>query len=384
MSQGRPTIARIDLAALRANLATVRAMAPGRAVIAVVKADAYGHGSARVAKALAAAGAESMAVLTVEEARPLREAGVATPILVLAGVHDEVEAAEALAIDATPVVHHGGGLALLSKAAAAAGRACPVHVEIDTGMRRMGVAPEEAPALVARVAETPELDLRGVFTHLAKADEPDPAPSREQLALFARLLTEIRGRGVDPGQVHAAASAGVLAWDALSDVAPETDAIRPGIFLYGSNPVSHVDLELAPVMSFVTRIVHLRRVARGDTAGYGGFWSAPGPGRVATLAAGYADGVPRCLAEPGRPPAWVGIGGRRFPFAGRVSMDYVTVYLGDDANDVSIGDEAVLFGATASGDVLSVDVLADAAGTLGYELLVRVGERVPRVFVDEG
>jgi len=383
MIHGRPTIARIDLSALRANLATVRAMAPGRAVIAVVKADAYGHGGPAVARALAGAGVESMAVLTVEEARPLREAGVATPILLLAGVHDAAEAAEALAIDATPVMHHAGGLALAAEAAAAAGRACPVHVEIDTGMRRMGVAPDEAVDLVARVAGTRELELRGVFTHLAKADEPDLSHAREQLERFGGLLSEIRGRGIDPGQVHAAASAGALAWDAFGDAAPETHAIRPGIFLYGSNPVAHVALDLAPVMSFVTRVVHLRRVAKGDTAGYGGFWSAPRAGRLATLAAGYADGVPRCLAEPGRPPAFVAIGNRRFPLAGRVSMDYVTVDLGDDANDVSIGDEAVLFGATSSGDPLSVDGLADAAGTVGYELLVRVGARVPRVVTGE-
>ena len=381
MSDGRGTIARIDLAALRANLETVHRMAPGREAIAVVKADGYGHGGPTVARALTDAGAEALAVLTVDEARPLREAGVATPILILAGVHDAAEAAEAVALEATPVVHHDGGLAHVARAAGAAGRSCPVHVEIDTGMRRMGVAPDGAVALVQKVAETGEVELAGVFTHLAKADEADLGHAREQLGLFGRLLSEIRGLGIEPGRVHAAASAGVLAWSDLADAAPETHAIRPGIFLYGSNPVGHADLPLAPVMSFETRVVHVRRVETGDTAGYGGFWSAPGPGRLATLAAGYADGVPRCLGEPGRPPAYVAIGNRRFPISGRVSMDYLTVSLGDDANDVSIGDTAVLFGATPSGDTLSVDTLADAAGTLGYELLVRVGGRVPRVVV---
>jgi len=383
MRHGGRTFARIDLAALRANLATVRAMAPGKAVIAVVKADGYGHGAESVARALVAAGSEALAVLSVDEARPLRDAGVAAPMLILAGVHDDAEAAEALALETTPVIHHEGGLALVAKAAAAAGRACPVHVEVDTGMRRMGVAPDAAPALVARVAETPGVELAGVFTHLARADEPDLGHAREQLAHFGRLLVEIRGRGIDPGQIHACASAGVLAGAALGDVAPTSHAIRPGIFLYGSNPVAHAALELAPVMSFVTSVVAVRRVERGDTAGYGGFWSAPRAGWLATLAAGYADGVPRCLGEPGRPPAFVAIGNRRFPLAGRVSMDYVTIDLGDDANDVSLGDEAVLFGATASGDPLPVDALAEAAGTVGYELLVRVGACVPRAVVDE-
>jgi len=374
-------MARIDLGALRANLARVRTMAPGRAVIAVVKADGYGHGGPVVARALADAGAERLAVLTAAEARPLREAGVRRPILLLAGVHDADEAAEALSLDATPVVHHRAGLACVARAAEAAGRRCPVHLEIDTGMRRMGVAPEAAVELAAAVAETPALVLDGVFTHLARADEKDLGSAREQLERFAALLAAMRERGIDPGCVHAANSAGTLVWPELAGVAPDTDAVRPGIFLYGSNPVAHVDLALEPVMTFATRVVQVRDVARGDAVGYGGLWQARAPGRVATLAAGYADGVPRCLAEPGRPEALVAIGGRRLPLVGRVSMDYVTVDLGADANDVSIGDEAVLFGRSAEGEVLSVDALAAAAGTLGYELLVRVGERVPRVVV---
>jgi alanine racemase len=381
VSPGRPTTARIDLAALRANLAAVRSMAPGRAVIAVVKADGYGHGGPAVARALAEAGVEQLAVLTVAEARSVREAGVERPLLLLAGVHDDAEAAEAVGLGATPVVHDPGGVERVARAAAAAGRRCPVHVEIDTGMRRMGVAPERAVDLVAAVAEAPALDLAGTFTHLARADEKDLAPTREQLARFGELLAEIRERGIDPGLVHAANSAGVLAWPELADAAPPTDAVRPGIFLYGSNPVAHAEPALEPVMTFATAVVAVRDVREGEAVGYGGFWQAPGPGRIATLAAGYADGVPRCLAEPGRPPAHAAIGARRFPLAGRVSMDYVTVDLGRDANDVSVGDEAVLFGRTASGDVLPVDVLAEAAGTLGYELLVRIGGRVPRVIV---
>ena len=379
MTAGRPTVARIDLAALRANLASVRAMAPGQALIAVVKADGYGHGGPCVARALAEAGAEMLAVLTLDEARPLREAGVELPILLLAGVHDAEEAAEALALAATPVVHHAGGLERVARAAAAAGRRAPVHVEIDTGMRRMGVAPSDAVALVAAVAEAPALELAGVFTHLARADEPELGPSREQLALFGRLLAELRAQGIEPGCVHAAASAGLYAWPKLADVAPQTDAVRPGIFLYGSNPVGHAELSLQPVMTFTTRVVQLHEVAPGDHVGYGGLWRATARGRIATLASGYADGVPRCLAEPGRPTAWVAIGHRRFPLAGRVSMDYLTVDLGADANDVSLGDDAVLFGRTPSGETLSVDDLAAAAGTVGYELLVRVGGRVPRV-----
>jgi alanine racemase len=378
MDGGRPTVARIDAAALRANLATVRERAPKQAVIAVVKADAYGHGAVRVSQVLAAAGVEWLAVLSVAEACVLRDAGIHLPILILSGVHDAEEAREALAHELCPVVHHEHGAELLAQAAARSGAVCPVQVEIDTGMRRMGVAPGEARALIERVAADPALRLAGVFTHLARADEPDPAPSLEQVAALAGILAELR---VDPGQVHVAASAGLLTWPALAVDAPPTHAVRPGILLYGSNPATHVELEAQPVMTLATRVVHLRDVAPGDGVGYGAIFRAPRRGRIATLAAGYADGVPRCLGEPGRPPAHVLIGNRRHPVAGRVSMDYLTVFLAAEGNGVSIGDEVVLFGRSAGGALLRVDELAAATGTIAYELLVRVGGRVPRRFV---
>jgi len=381
MSRGRPTVARVDLDAARANLAALRHRVPGREVIAVVKADAYGHGAVPLARALVGAGAERLAVLSVDEAAALRDAGLGAPILVLGGVHDAAEAREAAARGVTPVVHGAEGLALLAGAVPAGPEALPVHVELDTGMRRMGAAPEAAAELLAAAAATPRLRLEGVMTHLARADEADPAPSREQLALFGRLLGAARARGVDPGCVHAAASAGCLAWKALADAAPETHAVRPGIALYGADPMArpspHAPAALAPVMTLATRVVAVRRIRRGEPVGYGDIWRAPRAGRIATLAVGYADGVPRCWGEPGRPPARVAIGGRRFPVAGRVSMDYVTVDLGE-ANDVSTGDEAVLFGRVAAGDVLPVEVLAEGAGTISYEILSRVGTRVPR------
>lgn len=381
MDGGRPTLARIDADALRANLAAIRERAPGREVIAVVKADAYGHGAPEVARILESAGVEQLAVLSVAEACALRDAGSERPILILAGVHDAEEAREAVARALVPVVHHEGGAALVARAAADAGCTGSVHVEVDTGMRRMGVAPGEAAALVARVAADPALALAGVFTHLARAEELDPAASLEQLALFSRLLATLRERGIDPGQVHAANSAGVLAWPAFADAAPATHAVRPGILLYGSNPAPHVDVAAEPVMTFATRVVHLRDVSPGDAVGYGALFRAPRRGRVATLAAGYADGVPRCAGEPGRPPAYVLVGNRRFPITGRVSMDYLTVFLDDEAADVALGDEAVLFGRSSGGATLRADELAAATGTIAYELFTRVGTRVPRQLV---
>ena len=301
MDGRRPTVARIDRAALRANLATVRARAPGRAVIAVVKADGYGHGAVTVARTLADAGSEWLATLSVEEAVELRDAGLTLPILVLAGVHGDEDAREAVARDLCPVLHHEAGLEAVARAASAAGRVCPVQIEVDTGMRRMGVAPDQTTLFVDRVVREPALALAGVFTHFARADEPDPAASREQLEQFGGLLAALADRGVDPGSVHVAASAGVLIWDSLGPDAPRTDAVRPGIFLYGSNPAPHVEVAAEPVMTLASHVVHVRDVGTGDGIGYGAIFRAPRPGRVATVAAGYADGVPRCLGEPGRP-----------------------------------------------------------------------------------
>ena len=322
-------------------------------------------------------------MLSVDEACDLRagEAGPRStvPVLVLSGVHGPDEALEVVEQGFIPVLHHEQGAALVAAAAGAAGQPAPVHVEIDTGMRRMGVAPEAAVEFLGRVARDPALELAGVFTHLARADEADPSPSCEQLERFAALLDTARERGVDPGEVHAANSAGLLTWPAYEEVAPETHAVRPGILLYGSNPAPHVPVEPEPVMTLATRVVALRDVAPGDGVGYGAIFRAPRRGRVATLAAGYADGVPRCAGEPGRPPAYVLIGNRRFAIAGRVSMDYLTVFLDEESSDVSLGDEATVFGKNRDGTVLRADELAAATGTIAYELFSSVGASATRV-----
>jgi alanine racemase len=373
MSGHRPTEARIDLSAIRGNLGEVR-RAAGHGVIAVVKADAYGHGASAVAAALAQAGCRVFAVLSVDEAEALRAAGRDEEILVLGGVHDEAEAARAAALGLTPVIHHRGHAELLSRAADPA-RPLAVHVEVDTGMRRMGVPEAEAPELLAHVAGRPGLRLAGVYTHPARADEPDLEPTRQQLRRFGAVLEAARARGVDPGCVHYGNSAAALASRELGPDAPPLGAVRAGLALYGAQPAPGRPAALRPAMTLATRVVHLRDLARGDAVGYGGDWHAPGPTRVATLAVGYADGVP--CAAAGR--AQVAIGGRRFPVVGRVSMDFVTVDVGGAAP--AIGDEALVFGAGPGAP--AVEDLAAAAGTIAYEILVGVGPRVPRVVVDD-
>jgi alanine racemase len=365
------TRAVIDLAALAGNFARLRARAGGRALIAVVKADAYGHGAEAVVRRLAREGCEWFAVALVSEAAALRRAGLGVRLLVLGGVASPGEAREALALGVVPVVHGEAELAWLEAAARALGVRAALHVEIDTGMRRLGVGAEAAPALLARVAASRHLALAGVSTHFARADEPDLAPTRAQLAAFRAALASARAAGVDPGHVHVANSAGLLCAAQAGENLLEGDAVRPGLALYGVPPAAHLaDPALQPVMTLVTEVAAVRPVAAGEGVGYGHAWRAPHSGWVATLPIGYADGVPWSGARRGE----VAIGGKRRPLAGRVSMDCITVWAGSEP--VRVGEEAVVFGAGAAA---RVEEWAEVAGTIAYELLVRVGARVPRV-----
>lgn len=377
MTSGLPcaaarTHAAIDLAALAGNFARLRARAGGRAPIAVVKADAYGHGAEAVVRRLVREGCTAFAVALVAEAAALRRAGLDPPLLVLGGVGGPAEARTALALATEPVVHAPEQAAWLEEAARGLGVRARVHVEVDTGMRRLGVAAEAAPALLARIAASPHLALAGVSTHFARADEADLAPSRAQLAAFRAVLAAARAAGVEPGGVHVANSAGVLAAAEGDDGLLAGEAVRPGLALYGVAPAPHLlDPSLQPVMTLRTEVVAVRTVGAGEGVGYGHDWQAPRSGQVATLPIGYADGVPWSGARRGT----VAIGGLRRPLAGRVSMDCITVWTGD--RPVRVGEEAIVFGAGEG--AVRVEAWAEAAGTIAYELLVRVGARVPRV-----
>ena len=361
--------ARVDLAALVHNLAELRRLAGGRELIAVVKADAYGHGARAVGPALEAAGVERLAVISLGEAAELRAAGVRAAILLLGGIEDERDAEGAAELDLVPVVQHGAHVALLAAAAAARGRRLAVQLEVDTGMSRMGVPAEAALEVAARIAAEPALRLDGLFTHLARADECDLAPTRVQLGRFAGFLAGLRARGVAPGRVHVANSAALLAEGRPGESVPaQVNAVRPGIALYGVRPAAHLAADLRPVLTLRGRIVNLRRVAAGEGVGYGGTWRAPRPTRIATLALGYADGIPWALANRGE----MTLRGRRVPIVGRVSMDLVTLDVGEGAAE--LGDLVTAFGAGGP----SVEELAVWAGTIPWEILVRLGRRVAR------
>jgi len=366
----RPTAADIRLSAIRANFALAARLAGDREVISVVKADGYGHGAAAVAAALVAAGCARLAVVTVAEALALRDAGISVPILVLGGIHDAVGADALIAAGAIPVVQRAEQLELLAARARAAGVRLRAQVEVDTGMQRMGVAVADAAALIARLAAESQLKLDGVFSHFAQADEPDLGPSFEQVRRFGVVLAELRERGIDPGQVHLANSAALMAGAELADALPEATAVRPGLMLYGVRPAPHLQGELQAAMRLHTRVVQVRRVRAGESVGYGATWRAPDDCWIATLPIGYADGIPVSSANRGR----VLLGGRFAGIVGRVSMDFITV---SAVSEPSIGDAAVLFGPE-----LPVEEVAARADTLAYSLLVGVGPRVPRVICD--
>jgi len=377
----RPTTASIDLAALAHNYAEAVRLADGRQLIAVVKADAYGHGAVPVARRLVAAGAKRLAVATVAEAAELRAAAVRVPILVLGGVHDAAEADDAAALDLVPVIQHGGHVPLLARAARERGRPLAVELEVDTGMARMGVPPEDVAALAAAFARDGALVLEGLYTHLACADEAELAPTRRQLALFGEVLAGLRARGLLPERVHVANSAGLVASAELEGaIPPEVNAARPGILLSGVQPSAARGplAQLRPVMSLRTRVANVRHVRRGDPVGYGATFRAKQRGRIATLPVGYADGIPWSLGNRGQ----VLLRGRKVRIVGRISMDLVTLDVGE--LPVEIGDPVLIFGESAppESDRLPVEEQAEAAGTIPYELLVRVGRRVPRVLED--
>lgn len=357
--------ARIDRAALRANLAVIRAAAPGARVMAVVKANAYGHGL--VPTALALADADAFAVARLEEGLQLRAAGVQRPIVLLEGVFSPGQLAEAAQHDFEIVVHDPSQVALLESAGI--DHRFTIWVKVDTGMNRLGFRPEDFPAAFERLRRLtpPPLELR-VLTHLARADETDCAMTAEQVARFHALLEPL-SRGARPGQAGIVTSignsAGTLGWPQARG-----DWVRPGLALYGVSPFAGrigAELGLVPAMSLETRVIAVKRVQAGETVGYGGAWRAPRASVIAILAAGYGDGLPRHL-ENGAP---VQIAGQFAPLAGRVSMDMIAVDVTDIAS-VTVGTAALIWGPS-----LPVERVAGHAGTIPYELLCGVSQRVP-------
>ncbi len=362
----RTTVVDVDLDAIVANLVALKTRGSAD-VIAVVKADGYGHGVEAVAETLIEAGAAMLAVVTVEEALVIRRAGVTAPVLVLFGATDREEADAAVAADLTLVVWDLERARLVDDAAAAARGRSRVHFKVDTGLTRLGAPLDEAPARLRAIRELRHLEVDGIFTHLATSDEQDVNGDREQLAHFADLL---QGIGERPRWIHAAASAGVATFGST----PGFTAIRPGLSLYGLHAASHLEAALAlrPALEWRSRIHRVAAVPKGTGVSYGLEYRMPRDGRVATVPVGYGDGLPRVLGRRGRVLA----GGRPLPFAGRVCMDLVMLDV-TDLPETREGDEVVMIG-TQGGARQTADDVAAAAGTISYEIVVGIRRRVPR------
>ncbi len=362
----RSTVVDVDLDALAANLAALKQRGGGE-VIAVVKDDAYGHGVEAVAETLIDAGTVMLAVFTVEEAVVIRRAGIAAPVLVLGGASDRAETEAAVAADCSLVVWDVERARMYDEVAAAARRRMRVHFKVDTGLTRLGAPVAEAPARLAAIRELRHLEVEGLFTHLATADEPDVSGDRAQLARFAELLRAI---GEPPRWVHATASAGIAAFGAV----PGCTAVRPGVSLYGLYGAPHqgAAVALRPALEWRSRVHRVAAVPKGTGVSYGLEYRLPRDGRVATVTVGYGDGLPRSLGRHGR----VLVGGRSLPLAGRVCMDLVML----DVTDLPAtreGDEVVMIG--VQDDVRqTADDLAKAAGTINYDIVTGIRRRVPR------
>ena len=356
----------VDHAAIRHNLAVVRGLAPGAAVIGIVKANAYGHGDVAVARTLVSAGVERLGVATIDEAIALRDAGIEVPIVVLwaVGPHEAAAVAE-LALE--PIVFDRRTIEVLE--AGKGTQPIAVHLKIDTGLGRQGAAPADAVGLASAIMASPGLRLVGTMTHLAVAGD-DEAAMDVQLLRLARALDALRSAGIDPGLVHVSATGGILS----GHVGP-ADAIRPGLALYGLVPAWAVDRDpgLRPAMSVHARALNLFDLPAGEAIGYGYRFRTPRDTRIATLGIGYGDGWPRAHANNG----WVLVRGQRAPIVGAISMDGLTVDIGRVAG-VTYDDEFVLIG-EQEGARITADEVAAERRTINYEVTTALRSRLPRL-----
>jgi len=373
--EARAVWSEVDLDAIRANVTALRAVAAPAELLAVVKANGYGHGAVPVARAALDAGASWLGVARVEEGEQLRDAGLDAPIMLLSEPAPRA-AARVVTARLTPVVYTHAGIDALAKAVADSGRAAPldVHLKVDTGMHRVGCAPDDVLALARAITARDELTFAGVCTHLAVADEPDNSYTAEQLSQFDAVLDALDAAGLRPPLAHAANSAGLLVAGARYDL------VRVGIACYGLPPAPAVatgDLALRPALSLRAHITFVKTLPQGTRVSYGLRSEVGASGRVATVPAGYADGVPRHLGMVG---GEVLVGGRRRPIIGMVTMDQLLVDLGDVPAEPD--DVVVLIGEQGDDEITATE-WGERLGTISYEVVTGIGARVPRTYLGE-
>jgi alanine racemase len=388
--EGRPVWAEIRLGALAHNLRAIRRQIDStktgagdrrgrRKILAVVKANAYGHGAVPVARALERAGADWFGVTCTAEGIELRQGGIRKPILLLTGFWSGEEK-RLLEHHLTPTVTRCEHLRMLERAAARAHqRAVPFHLKVETGMNRLGMSPPQLACFARLLADCPHLEMQGVFTHFASSEVFSDGKTEEQQRVFEAALAQLKAMGLSASLVHLANSAAVA-----SRPATWATMVRPGLVLYGYHQSydpaertaeANTRMALRPALSLRARIIALRDVAPGKAVGYNGRWVASRPSRIAVICAGYADGLPRSLTNRGR----VIIRGRFVPLVGTISMDLTTADV-TEIPEARLGDVATIYG--SDGDACQpVSEVAGMLGTVTSELCCAIGQRVPRFYL---
>jgi alanine racemase len=366
-----PTYATVNLAALAHNLSRIkRYLSPGCEIMAIVKANAYGHGAIETAQSLAHQGIRQFAVASLDEGITLRQAGLSESIVVLGALFEQ-QIADLIAHRLTPVVSDGRILPSLAKEAHSHQAPYPIHLKVETGMGRLGFSSDELLTVLDGPLLHSPLKVEGLMTHLADSDGADSAFTERQLSSFNALLEQIRLRGLTVPLVHAANSAAIVRFpDAHFSL------VRPGIMLYGYHtlPATIPDPDLRPVLSLHTTVAQLRTIPQGCTVSYNGTFVAKRQTRIAVLPIGYADGYSRRLSHRGS----VLIQGRRAPIVGLVCMDMIMVDVTDIA-PLEVGEAVTLIGQQGEESIWA-DEVASWIGTIPYELLCGIGSRVPRLY----
>jgi alanine racemase len=372
----RPTWAEVDLGAVAHNVQAIQGLLqPQTKLMAIVKANGYGHGALQIARTALKHGAEYLGVATLSEGVRLREQGIEAPIIVL-GFTPTDQVQEVLDYNITTTLYTLEMAEALSKAATARGERAIGHVKIDTGMGRIGFHTDKASVeVIKKIVSLPGLCVEGLFTHFSAADEEDKSYTRKQLTIFKEFISQLEQEGIHIPLKHAANSAGLI------DM-PEThfDMVRAGIILYGLYPSEEVQrnrIKLIPAMTLKTRVSFVKNVDAGDCISYGRKYTAQSERVIATLPIGYADGYPRSLTHKSQ----VLLGGRRVPTVGTICMDQLMVDV-SSVPQVKIDDEAVIFGNQGQ-ECITVEEIAGKLHTINYEIVCMLSERVPRVYINE-
>ncbi len=371
----RPAWVEINLNNLDFNIKNIKTKIGDREMIGVIKADAYGHGSVKVAEVLRANGCKTFAIATIQEAITLRDAGAKEEIILL-GLAPDMYADTVVQYDITPVVCDSSNAAAINAAAKAADKTVHGLIAVDTGMGRIGYLADEAEAAAEDIKKIQALEnfkIKGLFSHMSTADALDKTFSRQQEEKFNKFYSVLTSAGINIPMKTLANSASVMEIPSVY-----FDACRPGIILYGCYPSDEVDkneLAIKPVMSVKANIVHLKDVPEGFSVGYGRKFISTRPSKIATLALGYADGYPRPYSQYAK----VIVNGHIAPIAGNICMDQCMVDV-TDVPDVKVGDEVIIMGTDGTHTILADDI-ARATGTINYEIVCAFGQRLPKVYV---